>query len=92
MAELIDKSAIFPNGEFLVDENNPMASVGELINRISNLPTVTEAEIRNKAIDEFAEKILENAYDYECMRWSNDVMIRIWESTIDEIAEQLKGE
>jgi hypothetical protein len=93
MAELIDKKTIFPNGVLLLDENNPMASVGELVNRIANLPTTTEAEIRAKAIDEFAEKLKDFiAKQVEDAESSNDLCTEIFQSEIDEIAEQLKEE
>lgn len=45
MAEYIDRSKIFPNGVFLVNENNPMTSLDELINRISTLPTANVVEV-----------------------------------------------
>ena len=96
MAELIDKKAITESRDILdsleLFELTPYISAENLIKFVDNLSSVTEADIRAKAIDEFAEKIMENAYGYEHMQWSNDTMISIWESTIDEIAEQLKGE
>lgn len=53
----------------------------------------TEAEIRAKAIDEFTEKlkdlIAKNVEDAES---SNDLCCEIFQSEIDEIAEQMKGE
>ncbi len=39
MARYIDIDKIFPNGVFHVNENNPMASLDELINRIYSIPT-----------------------------------------------------
>ncbi len=45
-----------------------------------------------KAIEEFAEQIKARAYSTERNDWSADYMISIWESVIDEIAMELKGE
>ena len=53
---------------------------------------VTEAEIRNKAIDEFAEEILKNSQTANRSVFNRDYTIIIHKSVIDEIAEQLKGE
>lgn len=51
-----------------------------------------DKEIRNKAIDEFAEQmkdlIAKNVEDAES---SNDLCCEIFQSEIDEIAEQMKG-
>ena len=40
MKEYIKRSDIFPNGVFFVNEDNPLASLDELINRICNAPTI----------------------------------------------------
>lgn len=62
---------------------------------IEEMPTATEAEIRNKAITEFAEKLKEKA---EKILKNPDIMLdckkcTIWKvRDIDEIAEQMKGE
>ena len=45
-----------------------------------------------KAIEEFKEAVKNRAHSTERNDWSADYMISIWESVIDEIAEQLKGE
>jgi len=45
-----------------------------------------------KAIEEFAEQIKARAHSTERNDWSADYMISIWESVIDEIAMELKGE
>ena len=45
MARYIDMDKIFPNGVFYVCENNPMASLDELINRICNTPTADVVEV-----------------------------------------------
>ena len=45
-----------------------------------------------KAIEEFAEQIKARAHSTERNDWSADYMISIWESVIDEIATELKGE
>ncbi len=47
---------------------------------------------REKAIEEFAEQIKARAHSTERNDWSADYMISIWESVIDEIAKELKGE
>ena len=51
-----------------------------------------DKEIRAKAIEEFAEQIKARAHSTERNDWSTDYMISIWESVIDEIAMELKGE
>ena len=86
MKELIDKGSIFRDGVFLIDTNNPTASFGEMINRINNAPTTTEAEIRAKVIDEFAEKLKER------FRWDSLYNKGYAISEINKIAEQLKEE
>lgn len=48
--------------------------------------------IREKAIEEFAEQIKARAHSTERNDWSADYMISIWESVIDDIATELKGE
>ena len=53
---------------------------------ISEQQTVTENDIRNKAIDVFAEKI---KYEIRNCSWQ---FSRLEESTIDEIARKLKEE
>lgn len=45
-----------------------------------------------KGIEEFAEQIKARAHSTERNDWSADYMISIWESVIDEIAMELKGE
>lgn len=49
-------------------------------------------EVREKTIEEFAEQIKARAHSTERNDWSADYMISIWESVIDEIAKELKGE
>ena len=49
-------------------------------------------ETRARAIEEFSERIKARAYSTERNDWSADYMISIWESVIDEIAMELKGE
>ena len=39
MARYVDVEKIFPNGVFYINEENPLASIDELINRILSLPT-----------------------------------------------------
>ena len=55
MAELIDKGVALK----LFDNCGLSMSRTFVKNRISNMPTTTEAEIRAKAIDEFVEKMKE---------------------------------
>lgn len=49
-------------------------------------------EVREKTVDEFSEQIKARAHSAERNDWSADYMISIWESVIDEIAMELKGE
>ena len=72
----------------------------EEVQRYRAIGTVSEfrelkekaTEIREKAIEEFAEQIKARAHSTERNDWSADYMISIWESVIDEIAETMKGE
>lgn len=60
---------------------------------ISRQETVTEAEIRNKAIDEFAEKLkCFIASQVDCVDGilPVDYCCEVFQSEVDEIAEQLK--
>lgn len=97
MAELIKKTELI---EALVLSHTAHANnsrEASLLNRdvliVMEQPVTTEAEIRAKAIDEFAEKLkaqsenLETAIDV--FGGSNGQVIC---ETVDEIAEQLKGE
>ena len=50
-----------------------------------------DRELRNKAIDEFAEKLKDLiAKNIEDAESSNDLCCEIFQSEIDEIAEQMK--
>ena len=52
----------------------------------------TEAEIRNKAIDEFAERV-KPIIDEKIKGWTNSDDLRRWcERAVDTVAEQLNGE
>ena len=98
MAELIDKGALLEQyglkdatkyGNKDAEQQAHSYStlmLYEIADMIDDMPTVTEAEIRNKAIDEFAEKIKSEIRNCS---WQ---FSRLEESTVDEIAEQLKGE
>ena len=47
MAEYIDRKAIFPNGVFFASEENPLASLDELIKRIWSIPKADVAPVRH---------------------------------------------
>lgn len=68
MAELIDKKLALKNiASFAIGgdpQEEPMANVDHIGMSIEDLPTVTEAEIRAKAIDEFLQKLLIENYNY----------------------------
>ena len=52
-----------------------------------------DRELRNKAIDEFAEKLKDLiAKNVEDVESSNDLCCEIFQSEIDEVAEQMKEE
>jgi hypothetical protein len=42
---LIDANALFPNGVFYVNGDNPMTSLDELLNRIATAPSVDAVEV-----------------------------------------------
>ena len=88
MAELIDKGALINQ---LRNENIPFNA--DINSIIIMQPVVTEAEIRNKAIEEFAEKLKDFiAKQVEDAEYYDDCFCEIYQSEVDEIAEQLKGE
>ena len=93
MKEYIDKGALIGALERIEQEcENAMfvPSWSNALIAIKKHSTITETEIRAKAIDEFVEKVKGMAYDKEYNIWTKDTMISVWESTIDEIAEQMK--
>ena len=103
MAELIDRREVLKNiASFAIGgdpQEEPMANVDHIGMSIEKLPTVTEAEIRNKAIEEFAERLnakIEEVYsaperesEYN-HAWKT--VCKIIQSNMEVIAEQLKGE
>lgn len=72
--------------EFFMDGNNIVLQKYESEEKRQN------KEIRAKAIDEFAERlkdlIAKNVEDAEC---SDDLCCEIFQSEIDEIAEEMRG-
>lgn len=42
---LIDANALFPNGVFYVNGNDPITSIDELLNRIATAPSVDAVEV-----------------------------------------------
>lgn len=92
MAELIYKGELLTRIR-LNYNNHQNISAGAIKDMIDTTSTTTEAEIRAKAIDEFAEKLKE-LFKYESAwgetQYYQRLVIDI--SKIDEIAEQLKGE
>lgn len=87
MAELIDKDMLVEALAISRHHHASSSRENELLYRAENIvreqPTVTEAEIRAKAIDEFFEELQK----YE----DDDMWLRLKMSSIYEIAEQLKG-
>lgn len=115
MAELIDKGAFLKEIEsikFLEDAKKMKVSDAEMDGFFKGMvegtlyfvPTTTESEIRAKAIDEFAEKLIAHftdwayqeapANDDETDRTRCIICDTIHDAmgAVDEIAEQLKGE
>ena len=95
MAELIRKDKLIDWTYRVPKYYDSMNDRTDMRDFINELPTTTEAEIRHRAIDEFAEKLkaviekdLENPdLMLDCKKCG------IWKAKgIDEIAEQLKGE
>ena len=98
MAELIDKKMLRDvavpltkaetvNGRVYVDFQC-------LFEKIDELPTVTEAEIRASAIDEFAEKATKIVYEANNRRRNPQPrdMVADIHYKLRDLAEQLKGE
>ena len=86
MAELIDKGVLINQ---LRNENIPFNA--DINSIIIMQPTVTEAEIRAKAIDEFVKEIKDWQEDIHDNEYDADKFDFAFER-IYEIAEQLKGE
>ena len=84
MAELIDKKSAL---NALSDASYGNFNYVTARNAIDCIRTTTEAEIRNRAIDEFAEKLKKYTYGR-----TNGVYVEIPLYKVDEIAEQLKEE
>ena len=98
MAELIDKKAITESRDILdvleLFELTPYISAENLIKFVDNLPSITEAEIRAKAIDDFVNAIEEYYFkvvDSPFMPYLKNINL-VSEPNIRHIAEQLKGE
>lgn len=102
MAELIDKKNLFnslfvrngkvcPNSD--IDNFPTTIDVKEVKKAILEQPTTTKAELRASVIEEFAER-LKNfiAKNVEDAERSNDLFCEIFQSEVDEIASQMKGE
>ena len=93
MAELIDKGALaelFEEKMFNSEVMCPVIKITDVLEIIEDLPTVTEAEIRAKAIEEFKEKAMRKLTELEL----KNVCYTVTDCKIilREIAEQLKGE
>ncbi len=110
MAELIDKGALILHLKKIVSRESASdnASAGErrisemvvsvilnCIEAVAEQPTTTEADIRAKAIDEFAEKMNKKITDFVLEHQSQLTFVSgvsMGWKFVDEIAEQLKGE
>ena len=94
MAELIDKGALIEELHHMIDGDAEFLEDYEYMgidDCIRSMPTTTEAEIRNKAIEEFAER-LKPIIDEKIKGWTNSDDLRRWcERAVNEIAEQMKG-
>lgn len=94
MAELISKSALvkaIKNSTCHWAERMWKQVVCDVI---SNQPTTSEAEIRAKAIDEFAERLQDKveSFQAEINGFKADVLtLDYFVEFVDEIAEELKG-
>ena len=98
MAELIDKGALVESMK-RKDAENPLEhpSWYDALRTVYDMPTVTEADIRAKVIDEFAEKFIYKVHCEGCSGCTN-----CYETGMQyicdtyryyaEVAEQLKGE
>ena len=81
------KERVLPIANIVIKKETLQKVANEMIERIE----LDNQEIRNQAINEFAEKlkdlIAKNVEDAES---SNDLCCEIFQSEIDEIAEQMK--
>ena len=92
MAKLINRYALFDAiRNITYNSKDADAFFEEVLEVITEQPTTTEAEIKAKAIDEFADKIR----DWQKEVYTNDRYageLDFLFKHIYEIAEQLKGE
>ena len=87
MAKLINRYALFDAiRNITYNSKDADAFFEEVLEVITEQPTTTEAEIRAKAIDEFAERL-----KAKCSVGSVFVGCEI-RRMVDKLAEQLKGE
>ena len=96
MAELIKKTELVEAMTLSHTAHANNSREASLLNRdlriVMEQPTVTEAEIRNKAIDEFTKEI-EAEYDNDaCPNVDDYLDYKISLRDLFRIAEQLKGE
>ena len=100
MAELINREPIVKRvktfAEYEWNSSRKQAYM-EFLDMLTDAPTVTEAEIRNKVIDEFAEKLCdafsENYGEVTVNGIKFDVLTLDGATEITwDVAEQLKGE
>ena len=89
MARLIDADKLPIRKAYCIDESG-FGATFYVVDKsdIDNAPTVYDLD---KVVDEFAERVNKTSYDMEYNGLTGDVLIRTWASTIDEIAEELKG-
>lgn len=106
MSDLIRKEAVvneIVNTPTNSDGYNPVYLSGsatrqlEILGIIERLPKVSEQEIRNKAIEEFAKKLKEKCNSMIAEKWNNEVAPISWANAyadfkddVDDIAEQMK--
>lgn len=105
MAKLINRYALFDAiRNITYNSKDADAFFEEVLEVITEQPTTTEAEIRAKAIDEFAEKlsleisesiiwgmVVTAHRDGNCSETSDEIVEYVLD-TVREIAEQLKEE
>lgn len=91
LAVIESKQFVFRHEDMKNDEVVIRTVYKDLAEFVESLPTTTESEIRAKAIDEFAEQIIENVE----INWVHDLStVADSDSFIEEIkviAEQLRG-
>lgn len=90
---MIDEQLLIKELNFRVrTPRSTMEIIRDIIPLVEMQPTVSEQEIRNKAIEELKDKICSHFADWQYSeddKWTKDI-IELASESVEEIAEQMK--